>query len=112
FGANISAAQAYVADISTKENRSKSMGILGAAFGLGFIFGPFMGGKLIHYGPLVGAALGYGDRGVFGMGFPGLVAGILCLCNFILAYFILPESLKAENRNKIKNKLSRFAGIF
>src|SRR5947209_8646174 len=51
FGANISATQAYVADVTTKENRSKGMGLIGAAFGLGFIFGPAIGAKLSTIGP-------------------------------------------------------------
>jgi DHA1 family tetracycline resistance protein-like MFS transporter len=49
-GGNISTAQAYIADITTKEDRAKGMGLLGAAFGLGFIFGPAIGGILSHWG--------------------------------------------------------------
>lgn len=114
FGANISTAQAYVADISSKENRSKSMGLLGAAFGLGFIFGPAIGAKLSEVGPSVGTFLGLGTEGVFGMGFPGLVSSALCLVNFILALFILPETLTAEARARQKNlkvKPSRISSL-
>ncbi len=113
FGANISTAQAYVADISTKENRSKAMGMVGAAFGLGFIFGPAIGAKLSEVGPIVGTALGHSPDGIFGMGFPGLVSSALCLLNFILAYFILPESLTPEvrARNKSVVKKSRWEGL-
>src|SRR5262245_32515788 len=50
-GANIATAQAYIADVTTHENRAKGMGLVGAAFGLGFVFGPAIGGALSHFGP-------------------------------------------------------------
>src|ERR1043166_5977619 len=81
-GGNISAAQAYVADITTAEDRSKGMGLIGMAFGLGMIFGPAIGG----YGRLIGHAA------------PGLLAAGLSLLNLVSAYFILPESLRDEHR--------------
>ncbi len=85
FGsANISAATAYIADITTKENRAKSMGIIGAAFGLGFIFGPPIGGILMNkFNSLMPV---------------GLLAAGLCLSNLFLIYFILPESLKEKGK--------------
>ena len=52
-GSSISVAQAYIADVTTKENRAKGMGIIGAAFGLGFVFGPLIGGFLASYGYMV-----------------------------------------------------------
>ncbi|MGV3596870.1 MAG: MFS transporter [Bacteroidota bacterium] len=80
--ANISAANAYVADISTPENRTKNMALVGAAFGLGFIFGPAIGGYLgKHYG-------------VFGI---GAFSAALSVVNFVMAYFLLPESLAEKN---------------
>ena len=82
-GGNISAAQAYVADITTPEDRSKGMGLIGMAFGLGFIFGPALGGFAAHYG---------------GHAAPGLVAAGLSLINLVSAYLILPESLREEHR--------------
>ncbi len=82
-GGNISAAQAYIADITTPAERSRGMGIIGAAFGLGFIIGPAVGGLAAHY---------------FGPAAPGLVAAGLSLVNFVSAYLVLPESLKAEHR--------------
>jgi len=82
-GGNISAAQAYVADVTTPAERSKGMGIVGAAFGLGFIVGPALGGLAAHYGGHLA---------------PGLVAAGLSLLNFCSAYAILPESLKQEHR--------------
>lgn len=75
-GANIGVAQAYIADITPPEQRSKRMGLIGMAFGLGFIFGPAIGG--------VAVTLGYAG--------PGLVAAGLCMLNFVFAYFMLPES--------------------
>lgn len=86
--ANISAANAYVADISDKKDRAKNMGLIGAAFGLGFIFGPMIGGYFKTH---------FGIMGV------GLVSGGLGVLNLVTAYFFLPESLKAKNR---ENKLS------
>jgi MFS family permease len=76
-GANITVAQAYIADISPPEQRSKRMGLIGMAFGLGFIFGPPIGGIAFRH---------LGDMG------PGIVASGLCALNFILAFIILAES--------------------
>ncbi|MDZ4678760.1 MAG: MFS transporter [Oligoflexia bacterium] len=110
FGANISATQAYVADVTDEKSRSKGMGLIGAAFGLGFIFGPAIGAKLSEAGPAVGTFFGivHAEQslngpliisdGIFGMGFPALVASAVCLFAFCLAYFKLPESLPPEKR--------------
>ncbi len=76
-GANISVAQAYIADITPPEERSKRMGLIGMAFGLGFIFGP---------------ALSAVSLGPFGKTGPGWVAAAMCLGNFLLTFAILPES--------------------
>jgi multidrug resistance protein len=84
-GGNISVAQAYMADISTPAGRSRAMGIVGAAFGIGFSAGPAVGGLADHF---------------LGHAAPGLVAVALSLANFVSAYFILPESLKHEHRVK------------
>lgn len=81
-GGNITVAQAYVADISKPEERSKKMGLIGMAFGLGFIFGPAISGVMNHfYGPTA----------------PGWAAAALCALNFFLTFFILAESLKPES---------------
>ena len=82
-GGNISAAQAYIADITSPAERSRGMGVIGAAFGLGFIVGPAVGGLSAHY---------------LGHTAPGLVAAGLSLVNFVSAYAILPESLRPEHR--------------
>jgi MFS transporter, DHA1 family, tetracycline resistance protein len=76
-GGNITVAHAYIADITTPEHRSKKMGLLGMAFGLGFIFGPAIGGVSLRY---------LGSSG------PGWIAAGLCAANFLLALFILTES--------------------
>jgi MFS family permease len=76
-GANITVAQAYIADITPPEQRSKRMGLIGMAFGLGFIFGPWIGSR---------------SAGWFGSSGPGWVASALCAVDLILAVFILSES--------------------
>ncbi|HJX92920.1 MAG TPA: MFS transporter [Pyrinomonadaceae bacterium] len=80
-GGNISTAQAYIADITTKENRAKGMGLIGAAFGLGFIFGPAIGGILSRWGIHV----------------PFFFAGGLCFANALLLYFTLPETVTKDH---------------
>jgi DHA1 family tetracycline resistance protein-like MFS transporter len=79
-GGNISTAQAYIADITTPENRARGMGLIGAAFGLGFIFGPFIGGELSRWGPSV----------------PFFFAAGLSFANAALIYFTLPETVSAD----------------
>lgn len=90
FGASFSTANSYIADISTDENRSKNFGMLGAAFGVGFIVGPLMGGLL----------------GEIGLRVPFYCAAALTFCNLLYGYFILPESLSIENRRKFEWKKS------
>lgn len=76
-GGNITVAQAYIADITPPENRSKRMGLIGMAFGLGFICGPVIGGLGLRF---------FGSTG------PGWLAAAICASNFLLALFILSES--------------------
>lgn len=87
-GASITTANAYMADISTPETRAKNFGMIGAAFGLGFIIGPMMGGLLGELGPRV----------------PFMAAAGLTFINWLYGYFILPESLAIENRRKFEWK--------
>jgi DHA1 family tetracycline resistance protein-like MFS transporter len=82
-GANFSAAMAYIADITPPEKRAANFGILGAAFGVGFIAGPALGGLL---------GSNYGLRAPF------IAAGTLTLLNWIYGCFVLPESLAPQNR--------------
>src|SRR6478736_668923 len=88
MGASFTTGAAYIADISTPENRSQNFGMIGAAFGLGFIVGPVIGGLLGGFGPRV----------------PFLAAAGLSLLNWLYGFFILPESLKPENRRKFTMK--------
>ncbi len=81
-GASFTTASAYIADISTPENRAQNFGMIGAAFGLGFIIGPLLGGLLGELGPRV----------------PFIVAACLALLNWLYGYFVLPESLDKEHR--------------
>jgi multidrug resistance protein len=91
-GSSIGVAQAYIADITTRENRSKGMGLIGAAFGLGFVFGPLIGGLLAGFGYAV----------------TGYVAAGFSLIAFLLTIIYLPESIKNKlNNEKIEPQLRR-----
>jgi len=81
-GATFSAASAYIADVSAKEDRAKNFGLVGAGFGVGFVLGPMIGGFLGEYGPRA----------------PFYAAAALSFVNFLFGWFVLPETLKAENR--------------
>lgn len=94
MGASFTTAGAYIADVSTPENRAQNFGVVGAAFGLGFIIGPSIGGLLGDYGDRV----------------PFMVAGCLTLVNWLYGYFILPESLKPENRRPFEWKRANPVG--
>ena len=85
--ASFSTANAYIADITTPENRSKAFGMMGAAFGLGFILGPAIGGFL----------------GQYDLRWPFYLSAALALANWLYGYFILPESLPKERRSKTLN---------
>ncbi|MEP6654759.1 MAG: MFS transporter [Myxococcales bacterium] len=87
--ANIAVAQAYIADVTPPEGRARGMGMIGMAFGLGFIFGPFVGGILAHV-PIMGRA----------GALPSFVAGGLSLVNLAFAAMTLPESLPRELRGQ------------
>ena len=97
--ANLSVANAYVADITPPEGRAKRFGMLGAMFGVGFILGPVMGGVL----------------GAISLQLPFYVAGSLALLNLLYGYFVLPESLPAERRRafewKAANPISALRGL-
>jgi DHA1 family tetracycline resistance protein-like MFS transporter len=82
MGASFTTASAYIADVSPPERRAQNFGMIGAVFGLGFIIGPMAGGMLGHYGARV----------------PFITAAVLTLVNWLYGYFVLPESLSAENR--------------
>lgn len=88
LGASYTTALAYVADVSTEENKAKNYGKLGAAFGLGFILGPGIGGLL----------------GEVNLKLPFILGAVLSLVNWLYGYFILPESRKPENINRFEKK--------
>src|SRR5207244_11665920 len=90
-GGNISTAQAYIADVTTKEDRAKGMGLIGAAFGLGFVFGPAIGGILSRWGINV----------------PFLFAGGLAFANAILLYFTLPDTITPDHRPRASAQSGR-----
>ena len=87
-GASFSTASAYIADISLPEKRAQNFGMIGAAFGLGFIIGPLIGGLLGSFGPRI----------------PFFAAAGLSLANWLYGYFVLPESLPKENRRAFEWK--------
>ncbi|MFA5910055.1 MAG: MFS transporter [Vicinamibacterales bacterium] len=91
-GANIPTAQAYIADVTTPENRARGMGMVGAAFGLGFIFGPAIGGLLSRISPEA----------------PMWFASALCLGNFTAAWFLLPESRRVSSATMTLGRLEAF----
>jgi multidrug resistance protein len=86
--ANIGVAFAYVADITTPQNRAKGLGLMGAAFGLGFILGPVTGGLLLKAGHDSPLLLGY-------------VGAVLAALNFFYVLFVLPESLEHSHENPL-----------
>jgi DHA1 family tetracycline resistance protein-like MFS transporter len=92
-GGNISTAQAYIADITSPEERAKGMGIVGAAFGLGFIFGPPIGGILSRWG----------------IGVPFIFAACLAFANAVLLYFTLPETVTPDHPARVRSPESRWA---
>jgi MFS transporter, DHA1 family, tetracycline resistance protein len=94
-GASFTTASAYIADISTPEKRAQNFGMLGAAFGLGFIIGPALGGQLGAWG---------GPR------VPFIASAILTLLNWLYGYFVLPESLPGERRRKFEWKRANPVG--
>jgi DHA1 family tetracycline resistance protein-like MFS transporter len=96
MGASYTTASAYIADISNDDNRSKHFGMLGAAFGLGFIIGPGVGGLLAQWGVRV----------------PFIACAILSLLNWLYGYFILPESLPADRRRPFEWKRANPIGAF
>jgi multidrug resistance protein len=91
-GANVATAQAYIADITTPENRARGMGLMGAAFGLGFIFGPAIGGLLSRISPET----------------PMWCAAGLCFANFVAAWFLLPESRRVSASTKALGRMEAF----
>jgi DHA1 family tetracycline resistance protein-like MFS transporter len=95
-GGNISTAQAYIADVTPREKRGAAMGVIGAAFGLGFVIGPAIGGWLGH----------------ISIQAPFFVAGALALLNSLGVFFTLPESLSAERRQQLTAPVTKLSDRF
>lgn len=95
-GASHTVAAAYIADVSTPDRKAQNFGLLGAAFGLGFIIGPVIGGILGQYGTRI----------------PFFAAGALSLLNLLYGYFVVPESLKVEDRREFSWKNANPIGTF
>lgn len=95
-GASFSTAAAYIADISTPEKRAQNFGLIGAAFGVGFIIGPLLGALFSNIGVRA----------------PFVAAGILSLLNFLFGLFFIPESLKESNRRSFDIKRANPLGAF
>ena len=95
-GASFTTATAYIADISAPEDRAKNFGLVGAAFGLGFIIGPVIGGLLGQYGSRI----------------PFMAAAGLTFMNLLYGFLVLPESLPVENRRKFELKRANPFGAF
>jgi len=93
-GANMSAASAYIADVTPPEKRAGAFGMMGAAFGLGFVFGPLIGGTL----------------GEYNIRWPFIAAGILAFLNWLYGMFVLPESLPKDRRRPFSFKRSNPIG--
>ncbi len=94
--ASVSVANAYVSDVTTHETRARAFGMIGATFGMGFIFGPILGGFL----------------GNIDLHLPFYVAAGLCVANFIFGYFFVPESLPRDRRNAFSwTRANPFAAI-
>ncbi len=95
-GGNISTAQAYIADVTSKEDRAKGMGLIGAAFGLGFTFGPAIGGILSKWG----------------IGVPFVFAGCMAFANAALLYFTLPETVTKDHPARASAATGRWSQLF
>ncbi len=87
-GGNISVAQAYITDVTDEQNRARGLGLIGAAFGLGFIIGPVAGGALSQ----------------FGYNVPAFAAAGIAFFNLLQIFFLLPESLSTERRDELAQR--------
>ncbi len=97
-GGNISVAQAYITDITDEKDRARGLGLIGAAFGLGFIVGPALGGIL----STIGATLDVGTLN-WSYALPAFLAALIALFNLVAVFIFLPESLTDERRADIAN---------
>ncbi len=96
FGASFTTAAAYISDVSTPETTARNFGLIGAAFGIGFVIGPAIGGMLTDFGSRA----------------PFLVASVFSLLNFVFGFFVLTESLPPSQRRKFELKRANPLGAF
>jgi MFS transporter, DHA1 family, tetracycline resistance protein len=94
-GGNISVAQAYIADVSTPETRARNFGLMGAAYGVGFVIGPAVGGFMSRWGYAL----------------PAFVVAGLAFANAVAIYFLLPESLSEEHKGEVRPHPLSLRGI-
>src|SRR2546421_8543739 len=104
-GGNISTAQAYIADVTTEENRARGMGLIGAAFGLGFVFGPAIGGVLSRWD------INVGGLHIPGISVPLVFAGALAFANATLLYFVLPETVTPDHPARASAATARWSQL-
>lgn len=102
FAANISTAHAYMADITTEKDRASGMGLIGAAFGIGFILGPTLGSAFGYLGKM------WGEAPPFGIYFPSLMAFVITFLNFLWATFSLPETLNLKDNSPLATEPLRW----
>lgn len=105
-GASFTTAQAYIADISAPEKRAQNFGMVGAAFGIGFIIGPSIGGLCSYIGEHMHNSGGFDWR----VRLPFVVASCFSLLNLVYGFFVLPESLAPEHRRKVDIKRANPVG--
>ncbi|MGB3905304.1 MAG: MFS transporter, partial [Anaerolineae bacterium] len=100
FGGDVSLAQAYITDVTDEKNRARGLGLIGAAFGLGFIIGPAMGGILANWDYAISA---FAAMGLSRYAVPAFAAVLLSALNLLAVVILLPESLPPEKRAEVAN---------
>lgn len=100
FGGDVSLAQAYITDVTDEKNRARGLGLIGAAFGMGFIIGPAMGGILANWDYAISA---FAAMGLSRYAVPAFAAVLLSALNLLAVVILLPESLPPEKRAEVAN---------
>ena len=117
MGGNISTAQAYIADVTDSENRARGMGLIGAAFGIGFVIGPATATGLIHpsFHEFI-AGFGYSNFATWmeanRFALPGFFAAFLSFCSFLMVLFKLPETVDQISIQRERRHLSQTERFF
>jgi DHA1 family tetracycline resistance protein-like MFS transporter len=114
----LATANAYIADVTPPEKRAQSFGLLGAAFGIGFIIGPVVGGGAVWFGHFLGTWLAPSSPAMaawfaqHSLQLPFFLAAVCSATNWVYGYVVLPESLKQENRREFSWKRANPVGAF